>query len=100
MGHVTKNCPDKETKEVKTAKTQVSNVYEDPEEENSIEHRKLVTYEIKDSSIRRILICLDTLLDTGSPVSFIKERFIEKQGLLPLRQIRQIAITAGVSKYR
>ncbi|XP_015432072.1 PREDICTED: uncharacterized protein LOC107188311 [Dufourea novaeangliae] len=87
-GHVVKNCPQKETKEPKETKEmkekpQVSNVYEDPADEDSVEHRKNVTYEIKDSDLRRML-CLDTLLDTGSPISFVKERFIEKHGLLPL----------------
>ncbi|XP_077256603.1 uncharacterized protein LOC143894309 [Temnothorax americanus] len=80
--HLAKDCPSKKPKEVKE-KSPVANVYEDPEEETDVEHRKIVTYEIKDSSLRRVL-CLDTLLDTGSPISFVKERFIDKQGLLPL----------------
>ena len=85
MGHIAKNCPTRETKESKETKEklQVSNVYEDPAEEESVEHRKLVTYEVKDSILQQVL-CLDTLLDTGSPISFIKERFIGKQGLHPL----------------
>ena len=66
MGHIAKNCPTRETKE-----------------DESVEHRKLVTYEIKDSSLHQVL-CLETFLDTGSPISFIKERFIGKQGLHPL----------------
>lgn len=36
-----------------------------------------------DSNLQRVL-CLDTLLDTGSPISFVKERFVEKHGLLLL----------------
>ena len=44
---------------------------------------KLVMYEVKDSSLQQVL-CLDTLLDTSSLISFIKERFIGKQGLHPL----------------
>ncbi|XP_071581961.1 uncharacterized protein [Temnothorax nylanderi] len=80
--HLAKNCPSKKSKEAKE-KSPVANVYENPEEETNVEHRKIVTYEIKDSSLRRVL-CLDTLLDTGSPISFVKERFIDKQGLLPL----------------
>jgi len=83
--HLAKNCSKKETEETEET-PQVFNVYEDPGKEDSIEHRKRVTYEIKDSSFRRILY-LDTLLDTGSPISFVKERFIDRQALIPLRRV-------------
>lgn len=29
-------------------------------------------------------MCLDTLLDTGSPISFVKECFVDKQAIVPL----------------
>lgn len=82
FGHLAASCPDKESREGEEA-PQVSNVYEDPEEEGSIEHRRTVTYELENSNLRRLL-CLDTLLDTGSPISFIKERLVDKQAIIPL----------------
>lgn len=54
FGHMAANCPSKSSKEGEEA-PQVSSVYEDPEEEGSVEHRKTVTYELEDSSVRRVL---------------------------------------------
>jgi len=45
MGHVA-NCPNKETKETEKESQIVSAVYKDPEE-GDVEHKRLVTYEIK-----------------------------------------------------
>jgi len=63
-GHFSRDCPRKD-------KRQVAHVYEDPEED----FRRNVMFEIADSKLPRAL-CLNTLLDTRSPVSFLKERFV------------------------
>ncbi|XP_025829865.1 uncharacterized protein LOC112904327 [Agrilus planipennis] len=79
-GHLMRNCPltkkeDKGTRVKEENQHQVSNVYEEPASHE--ECREIVTIEINDCSVKRILD-LDTQLDTGSPISLIKERFVEK----------------------
>lgn len=73
-GHISKSCPKKE-------KPEINNIYRDALKED--EFRKIVTYEVKDSSLRRIL-CLDTLLDTGSAISIVKERFMNNEIVEPV----------------
>lgn len=61
-GHQIKDCP-KRGDTVSTVQAE------------SDEFHKSVTYEIRTTRTVYAL-CLDTLLDTGSPISFIKERFV------------------------
>ena len=53
----------------------MANIYDDRLNEENF--RQIVTFELNNVRV----LCLDTLLDTGSPVSFIKERFISNQDL-------------------
>ena len=73
QGHQAKNCPKK-----KDNSAQVANIYDDPVNEEDF--RQIVTFELNNARV----LCLDTLLDTGSLVSFIKERFIGNQELGPV----------------
>lgn len=87
-GHVVKACPS-----IKKETSEVSNIYRDALEED--EFRKIVTFEVKDSRLRRIL-CLDTLLDTGSAISIIKERFINSEVTEPIDD--SVGYFCGINK--
>ncbi|XP_029174721.1 uncharacterized protein LOC114943300 isoform X2 [Nylanderia fulva] len=76
-GHVYNDCPKKKNKQ------QITNIYDNPAAETNF--RRNVMFEIKGSNFRQML-CLDTLLDTGSPVSFVKERFIGNANIDPINE--------------
>jgi len=81
--HMGVNCPSKDRKEEEEV-PYLSNMYEDPEEKG-IEHRKIIIYELKDSSFR--ILCLDyMLLDMDSPVNSIKETLCRRRYLI--RRVR------------
>ncbi|XP_011860339.1 PREDICTED: uncharacterized protein LOC105557649 [Vollenhovia emeryi] len=78
-GHISKTCPKKEKKKEKGP--EVNNIYKDPLVED--EFLKIVTFEVKNPMLHRVL-CLDTLLDTGSAISIVKERFINNEVTKPV----------------
>jgi Arginine methyltransferase-interacting protein, contains RING Zn-finger len=65
-GHIIANCPQGKER-------QVTNITEQSGEGHGF--MKSVNYKIYDD-IMSYGLCLDTLLDTGSPISFIKEKFV------------------------
>lgn len=74
MGHQVKECPDREKKDKKFG-GQISNITE--KEQRSDEFRRKIRFETCANNIN-IVSELDTQLDSGSPISFIKESLIPK----------------------
>lgn len=76
MGHQVKECPEKEKKSKKSS-DQVLNVAEKVQE--SDDFRRKMRYEVQEENIGIAFeLQLETELDSGSPVSFIKESLIPK----------------------
>jgi len=76
MGHQMKECPEKEKKDKKPSE-QVLNVTKKASNDN--EFRRKISYEVCQNDIG--IACelqLETQLDSGSPISFIKESLIPK----------------------
>ena len=81
FGHMIKDCTQKQLskKEIgnvnkQPPKEEIGNV-ESLSEEN--EFQRNITYQITKDNINYVL-CLSSLLDTGSPISFVKDQFVKK----------------------
>lgn len=72
MGHQVRQCPNRERKDKKPSE-QVSNVVEDIQKDD--EFRRKIRYELNDKDIRAAFE-LETQVDSGSPISFVKESLI------------------------
>ncbi|XP_063994904.1 uncharacterized protein LOC135172646 [Diachasmimorpha longicaudata] len=86
IGHLAVECPDnwknrKVKEEAQVKPSQVTNIYDEPADKE--EFREIVIFEILGSNGRKILN-LDRQLDTGSPISIIKQRFVDEESILPV----------------
>jgi len=76
MGHQVKECPEKEKKSKKSS-DQILNVVEKVQQNDDF--RRKMRYEVREENIGIAFeLQLETQLDSGSPISFIKESLIPK----------------------
>ena len=87
LGHKSKECSAKEskinnTKDAENKKKDVNSVFEENED-----FRRDVSYQFcDDDGQNKVVRKLDTLLDTGSPVSFVRENFVPENLIISVLQ--------------